>query len=145
MRKRIPSTLRRRIRKQAQLCCEYCHASEELTIGYFHIDHIVPVAKGGTNKPDNLAFACPFCNENKLDKTHAIDPFSGKTVRLFHPRKDNWNTHFIWSADRLEITSLTPIGRATVAELEMNDAKRVYLRRLWTSLNLHPPEGNAKL
>jgi 5-methylcytosine-specific restriction endonuclease McrA len=37
----------------------------------FHIDHIIPVAKGGDNKESNLQALCPDCNHSK----HAKDPF----------------------------------------------------------------------
>lgn len=31
----------------------------------YHIDHIIPVSKGGTNNPDNICIACPACNLQK--------------------------------------------------------------------------------
>ena len=37
--------------------------------GKFHIDHIWPVAKGGSNGPGNICLACPPCNLSKHDKT----------------------------------------------------------------------------
>lgn len=33
----------------------------------FHVDHIVPMALGGSNHPDNLACACAACNLLKAD------------------------------------------------------------------------------
>ena len=42
--------------------CVYCKAS--LDAGY-HVDHIVPLAKGGRNGPDNLQCLCPTCNMSK--------------------------------------------------------------------------------
>ena len=51
--------------------CANCHAklfkSGKQT---FHVDHIVPLAKGGSNWPDNLQCLCPTCNTSK----HAKDP-----------------------------------------------------------------------
>jgi 5-methylcytosine-specific restriction endonuclease McrA len=38
------------------------------------IDHILPVALGGTNKPDNLQVACRSCNQVKRDR-HPRDDF----------------------------------------------------------------------
>lgn len=41
--------------------CSYC----DTDAGPFHIDHIVPVARGGTNRPENLCVACAPCNFRK--------------------------------------------------------------------------------
>ena len=32
-----------------------------------HVDHIVPVSKGGTNHPSNLVYICSGCNLRKHD------------------------------------------------------------------------------
>lgn len=34
----------------------------------YHVDHRVPLAKGGTNWPENLCISCPKCNLSKHDK-----------------------------------------------------------------------------
>lgn len=39
----------------------------DLAAGY-HVDHIVPIARGGSNWPGNLQLLCPFCNLSKKDK-----------------------------------------------------------------------------
>ncbi len=36
--------------------------------GKFHVDHIVPLSKGGTNWPSNLQCLCPECNLRKSSK-----------------------------------------------------------------------------
>lgn len=46
--------------------CAYCGI--ELN-GTYHIDHIHPLSRGGSNWPDNLACACARCNLSKSDKT----------------------------------------------------------------------------
>lgn len=46
--------------------CQYC---SEIIVGAFHIDHILPVAKGGNNDIANLTLACPPCNLSKGSKT----------------------------------------------------------------------------
>lgn len=33
----------------------------------YHIDHFIPLSKGGTNDPGNLRLACPHCNQRKSD------------------------------------------------------------------------------
>lgn len=39
--------------------CAYCMA--ELNLNY-HIEHIIPLCVGGTNKESNLCLSCPNCN-----------------------------------------------------------------------------------
>jgi 5-methylcytosine-specific restriction endonuclease McrA len=50
---------------QQQGKCAYCQCS--LQNGY-HVDHIVPLARGGSNDPSNLALACASCNKSKGDR-----------------------------------------------------------------------------
>lgn len=47
-------------------CCAYCGC--ELTLEYRHLDHVIPLSRGGSNWPSNLAWACPPCNLSKNDK-----------------------------------------------------------------------------
>jgi hypothetical protein len=57
--------------------CAYCHKS--IGKGY-HIDHVVPLARGGTNWITNLALACARCNITK-GATDPID-FARRIGRL---------------------------------------------------------------
>ena len=45
--------------------CYYC--GKKVGKNY-HVDHVVPLSRGGTNDPDNLVIACPSCNTSKCDK-----------------------------------------------------------------------------
>lgn len=45
--------------------CVYCDSGE----GPFHLDHVVPVSRGGSNSIDNLVVACAACNLSKGDRT----------------------------------------------------------------------------
>lgn len=45
--------------------CAWCGCKCE---GSYHVDHIIPLAKGGTNWPDNLCISCPTCNLKKKAK-----------------------------------------------------------------------------
>ena len=31
----------------------------------YHVDHLIPLAKGGHNNPSNIVIACPHCNDSK--------------------------------------------------------------------------------
>lgn len=45
--------------------CAICKTSVE---NGYHVDHIYPIAKGGTHTPDNVQILCPTCNVRKSDK-----------------------------------------------------------------------------
>jgi hypothetical protein len=47
--------------------CYYCGCI--LCYQTFHIDHIEPTSRGGTNLQSNLAPSCPGCNTSKGPKT----------------------------------------------------------------------------
>lgn len=106
----------------------------------FHIDHILPLEKGGTSALSNLALSCGGCNSMKAAKTTAIDPLSGSEVNLFHPRKDQWYAHFSWADDYLEIIGLTATGRATIEFLRLNRIGLINMRQLTKLIGEHPPE-----
>lgn len=39
------------------------------TIGdEYHIDHVLPISRGGSNNPNNIVISCPKCNLSKGDK-----------------------------------------------------------------------------
>lgn len=39
----------------------------------YHVDHVAPKAKGGTNHDWNLALCCPRCNYRKRDRIVSFD------------------------------------------------------------------------
>jgi len=43
--------------------CRACGVS--LTVVGYHVDHVVPIAKGGLNVAGNLQVLCPRCNLSK--------------------------------------------------------------------------------
>jgi 5-methylcytosine-specific restriction endonuclease McrA len=51
-----------------------------------HIEHLIPLASGGSSGEENLWLACAWCNSFKAAKTHAIDPETGEEAPLFNPR-----------------------------------------------------------
>jgi len=65
---------------------------------------------------------------------------SGTTVALFNPRTQVWADHFRWSADGTYIIGLTPVGRATVEALQLNNEVAIEVRRNWVLAGWHPPE-----
>jgi hypothetical protein len=130
--------LRNLIRRRANGCCEYCISPEDFSPDTFSIEHIVPIVSGGTDDPDNLAFSCQGCNNQKYTHQTGLDPIYGHEAPLFHPRKNVWNDHFHWSDDYLLIIGSTPTGRATVETLELNRTGVLNLRRALLAVGEHP-------
>jgi hypothetical protein len=118
--------------------CEYCRAPEVVSGAVFQVEHVVPRTAGGSNSPSNLALACPSCNGFKSDRQTARDELSGQTVPLFNPRADRWDEHFRIDVDRLEIVGVTPVGRATVAALDINNPQQQAARAIWIRHQLYP-------
>lgn len=46
-------------------CCAWC---SKLLNEKYEIDHVIPLSRGGSNWPTNLALACERCNRSKHDK-----------------------------------------------------------------------------
>jgi len=141
-RRKIPTEIQERVRQRARYLCEYCHTLELWQYVRFTIDHVIPLAQGGSHDPDNLALACFHCNRSKSAKRTGVDPESGEEVPLFNPRQHVWSEHFIWSADGRLIIGLTPIGRATVQALELNRERVTYIRAVDAEVGRHPPPGD---
>jgi 5-methylcytosine-specific restriction endonuclease McrA len=64
-RKSISKTLRFEVFKRDSFKCQYCGAEAPSVL--LHIDHIHPVAKGGSNEIVNLITSCMPCNLGKRD------------------------------------------------------------------------------
>lgn len=64
----FPMWLRHLIIKRESGCCHYCSRPvviPSLINQAYDIDHVVPIAKGGSNDPTNLVLACMDCNNKK--------------------------------------------------------------------------------
>jgi hypothetical protein len=68
----------------------------------------------------------------------AQDPRTGRTVRLFDPRRDEWSSHFAFTK-KWRIRGRTMTGRATIATLGMNRAAIVAIRGELALLDRFPP------
>ncbi|MGB3791011.1 MAG: HNH endonuclease [Phormidesmis sp.] len=138
----ISAELRDRIRQQADDRCGYCLSLQQYVWGTLEIEHVIPKAAGGSSTEENLWMACRPCNSHKADRTHGVDSATGKTVALFHPRRQKWFEHFDWSDDGTHIVGRTPCGRATVETLKLNNSFAVAVRRSWVSVGWHPPKAD---
>lgn len=62
----VKKSLRFEIFKRDKFTCRYCGAQPPEVV--LHVDHVLPVAAGGTNDEANLVTACESCNLGKRDK-----------------------------------------------------------------------------
>lgn len=132
----ISASLRRFVIARAANRCEYCGLSQTGQEATFHIDHITPVVAGGESVAENLALACVSCSLRKGARQTAVDPESGQSVPLFHPRRETWSEHFAWNV--VEVLPRTATGRATVILLDMNRPLILAIRREEILLGRHP-------
>lgn len=137
----ISAEVERRVRAAAQNRCGYCLSPQHLVMARLEIEHIIPLAQGGSSDESNLWLACPLCNRYKANKTTAVDPATGKIVPLFNPHTQKWSEHFRWIESGLRIMGLTSTGWATVAALHLSDDPDVLeVRSYWILAGWHPPE-----
>lgn len=140
-RRSISAEIDGRIRDAAQNRCGYCLSPQHLVMARLEIEHITPIARGGTDDESNLWLACPICNGHKSDKIGVVDPDTAQDVPLFNPRTQIWSEHFVWSTDGLRIIGTTSVGRATVIALRLSDdPDAVTVRSYWVLAGWHPPK-----
>jgi len=58
-----------RAKEASKVRCYLC--GKLIPEGHRHVDHIVPISKGGAHRPSNLAVACDTCNLSKHNKSPA--------------------------------------------------------------------------
>jgi hypothetical protein len=133
----VSAEVERQVLTRAGGRCEYCRMHQSLQGATFHIEHIIPLARGGTSVSENLALACPSCNLHKSDRVSVFDPETQTEVSLFHPRLHRWGDHFRWAGQ--QVVGESPIGRAAIAALDFNHSRRIRIRLAEEAFGLFPP------
>lgn len=64
----IQDRLRRQRHKCYYAACGYSKLKKEKGKYIYHIEHVVPLSKGGSNDISNIVLSCPRCNLSKHDK-----------------------------------------------------------------------------
>ena len=67
-RTRISSNKKLKVIQRDNYTCVYCGIPANEMVDSFHIDHFIPISKGGGNEIDNLRTSCSKCNLKKNDK-----------------------------------------------------------------------------
>lgn len=134
---RVPASLRDVVRRRANDTCEYCQMQQALYRSSFQADHIIADTHGGPATSSNLCWTCFHCNLHKGTNLSGIDPKTGKKAWLFDPRKRKWSRHFRWDGPIL--VGRTPVGRATIEVLKINDEDYVQTRAALIGEGVFPP------
>jgi hypothetical protein len=114
------------VRERANNRCEYCLLDQKYSDLPHQVEYVVARQLRGSDHPDNLALICHRCNAGKGSNLTGIDPQRGEPVPLYHPRWDQWSRHFMFRDAHID--GISPVGRATVQALMLNDARRLALR-----------------
>jgi hypothetical protein len=136
----LSEELRQRVRDKSNNRCGYCLSPQRYVMGKLEIEHIIPRALGGTDDESNLWLSCSLCNRYKGSQIERFDLVTDKIVSLFNPQTQVWREHFAWNAEGIFIKGLTPIGRATIDALQLNNEIAVEVRRNWILAGWHPPD-----
>ena len=128
---------RRRVAERARHQCEYCQLPQAFTSLPHELDHVRARKHHGATSLQNLCWSCAPCNAAKGTNAAGYDPETGELAPLFNPREDRWLDHFLWDGPKL--IGKTPIGRATVDVLRINDHDRVEHRRNLIAVGVFPP------
>jgi len=134
---RVPSSLRDEVRHRANDRCEYCQMPQTFYRSSFQPDHIIAEMHGGQTTASNLCWTCFHCNLHKGPNLSGIDPKNRKKAWLFNPRRMKWSRHFRWDGPIL--VGRTPVGRATIVVLSINDEDYVQTRAALISEGVFPP------
>lgn len=119
-------SLRSRVAERAGFRCEYCGLPGDLSSVPFQLDHVIAEKHAGAKSFQNLAWACLHCNSFKGPNLAGRDQRTSEIVRLFNPRRDDWEQHFRWRGPLL--VGKTSIGSVTIDVLRINLPYRVALR-----------------
>jgi len=141
----IPDAVRHRVIEAFGNRCSYCLAAQRYVLSKLEIERIIPVTQDGSNDDVNLCLACRLCNLYISDQIEAVDPVTKVIVALFNPHTDLERSlpmgYGWWGTDGAIIIGVSPIGRATVEALRLNNEIAVEVRRNWALVGWHPPSG----
>src|ERR1700693_4481822 len=124
----MPKFTRKMVWARAEGKCEYCQLPQEGSSLPHELDHIRAKKHHGSTTLQNTCVACAQCNGAKGCNVAGFDPESGDLLPLFNPRVDVWQEHFAWEGPVLR--GMTPVARATIDVLRINEPVRIEHRRL---------------
>lgn len=133
-RKTLSQALRFEVFKRDSFTCQYCGAKAPNAV--LHVDHIKPVAEGGTNELLNLVTACVACNLGKgakrLDDRSAVQRQRAQIEDL-EARREQLEMMLAWrdqaEAEKVDAVQAVATRIAQRAVFEPNERGRQDIRR----------------
>lgn len=117
MRKALPTRLRFEVFKRDKFTCQYCGGrAPEIVL---HVDHINPVAHGGTNDILNLVTSCAACNLGKSDRLLSDDSTVAKQrdqMDELQDRREQLDMLMAWKNGLLDLDAESVIHAVTYFE-----------------------------
>lgn len=111
-RKSLSKKIRFEVFKRDSFTCQYCGKSAPDTV--LEVDHIIPVAKDGTNNITNLITSCFDCNRGKSDRTLT----ENQTVKAQKQELDKLNK-------RKEQLEMMAKWRISLLDIEKDEANKI--------------------
>jgi hypothetical protein len=112
--------------------CTYCGATP--AEAELHIDHVVPVALGGTDIPENLTTACADCNEGKASTTASAEMVAAvdRAIAVEAAARQRVENRLLEYADGLDVyeDEINAIWDYYVPEYRRRYAKRIDVMRI---------------
>lgn len=149
-RKPMTKGVRFEVFKRDQFTCAYCGSHPPAVI--LHVDHILPVAKGGGNDIDNLITACADCNQGKSSRLLTNIPESlEKKARILREREEQLAGYRevvddIRRREEFDVDMLQNIFSAAYGSIEFTDTFRASIRRNFlNSLDFDQLRSNAEV
>jgi hypothetical protein len=141
--RKITDVLYQRVALDARGERGYCRVPQRALPYRLEVEHLRPISLGGGDELANLWLSCHKCNKFRSNRILGQDPLTQQEMRLFNPRNDEWNHHFRWQHGGLYIVGQTPIGRATVDALQLNDSYHQSARSVWILAGIYPPASDS--
>ena len=136
MSKTFSIATRQYVALRADFRCEYCKKPEFISNFSFHVEHIIGRQHNGSDRLENLAYACSYCNWKKGPNISTLLVEDGPILPLFNPRAELWHENFYILPSGL-ICSKTEIGEGTLRLLDFNAVERILERQILVELGFY--------
>ena len=132
---KIPKKLRFEVFKRDKFSCQYC--GDKAPDAVLHVDHIDPVANGGTNDILNLITSCEPCNLGKgarlLSDTATLDKQRAELDELADRREQiemmlKWRKE-LTDVDALEVDLICSVIHESCDKFSVNDSGKKFIKR----------------